>query len=118
MTAMTPKSRGQFSSMKLTLSNAIGQAYDMELKAIAEGDANSADSLFAKRKDLSAELSAIRQAEIAYLNSELGVAEAEAILVAQAQRAKDALAAMVTVNTTLQGLATLLGLFTALAAFF
>lgn len=118
MTATTPKSRGQFNSMKLTVSNAIGQAYEMEVKAIGEGNADTADALFEKRMALSNELSAIREAEIAYLNSEMGVAEAEAVLVAEAQRAKDALATMMTVNSALQGLATLLGLVAALAAFF
>lgn len=118
MTATTQKSRGQFNSIKLTVSNAIGQAYEMEVKAIDDGDTEAADAVFEERMALSNELSAIRKAEIAYLNSEMGVAEAEAVLVAETQRAKDTLSMMVTVNSALQGLATLSGLLTALAALF
>lgn len=118
MTAMTVKSRGQFNSMKLSVSNAIGKAFDLEVKAIDDGDSASADALFEQRMALSSQLSAIRKAEIAYLNSEKGVEEAEAILVAEARRAKNALTTMMTVNSALQSLAVLLGLVTSLAAFF
>lgn len=118
MTAMSSKSRGQFVSLKVAAANAIGAAYDRETEAIEAGDTATADAIYAERRRLEESLSAIRAAEIAYLNSPRGVAEAEALLQAQTAEAQRALKRLDALTTALDGLAKMLRIVTGLAGLF
>lgn len=118
MPAQSNFSRGQFASLKMSTTNAIGIAFTKETEALDAGNEDLADQLFAERMRLSMELSAIREAEIAYLNSAKGAAAAEKILKQQAEAARKTVKNMKNVTKVLDGLSKLVGILTKLAGLF
>lgn len=118
MTTMSNKARGQFLSLKISAANAIGAAYDRETEAIQAGDNDTADQIYAERRKLENKLAEIRKAEIAYLLSEKGVHDAEAILQRQTEAAQRALKRLNGVATAIEGLASIVRIVTGLAALF
>lgn len=114
----TPKSRGQFESIKSSIMSSIFKISEREYEAMNSGNEQLKNQLFEKRIELQMEILSIREAEIAYLNSDLAIEEAKARLIKATQEIKNTLSGLQKINTALQSASQIFTLLTRLANLF
>lgn len=118
MPAHTPKTRGQFQSLKAQTMAALLNIFDREKEARLNGDEALGDALFAQRQDVNTRLVEIREAEIRFLLSQETIDDAIAALSALADELKRANDQLVSIQTALNAAARVVSVLTRLAGLF